>query len=52
MNYLKVLIPRLLLPTCVRGTLSLHPGGQRVAGDERLRPWPVLTPARPLPWGA
>lgn len=36
----------------VRGTLSLHPGGQKVEGDKRIRPWPVLTPARPLPWGA
>lgn len=36
----------------VRGTLSLHPGGQRAAGDGRIHPWPMLTPARPLPWGA
>lgn len=36
----------------MRGTLSLHLGGQGVVGDERIHPRSSLTPARPLPWGA
>lgn len=35
----------------VRGTLSLHLGGQSVAGDKRMCPQPSLTLARPFLWG-